>query len=561
MTYLQELLATACTELFGVNVEPQLTRPEEQFGDFASNVALQLAKELKQPPRQVAEQLKAYVDEHHNGSVAKVEVAGPGFLNVFMADEHFLEVLKQATSATFGHNNEYRNKVVVAEYSDPNPFKVLHAGHLYTTIVGDAIASLLQNAGAKVHRLNYGGDVGRHVGITMWAIIQFLEGEHPNKLKTVPADERLEWLSARYVEGNNAYEDDPAAKVAITDYNKRVYGLHTHNDHQSAFAQIYWTCREWSYQGFDKLYEQLRVNPFEKYIPESEVTPLGVEMVEKGLKEGVFEKSEGAVVFKGEAHGLHTRVFMNSNGLPLYEAKDLGLAATKWQQYHFDLSVIVTANDIVEYMKVVLKALSHFYPEVVERSKHLTHGVIKLPGGVKMSSRKGNILRAVDILEAANEANKVANKQDNPETVLAAVKYAFLKNRIGGDVIYDPAEAVALEGNSGPYLQYAHARARSILKKGSQKPQAPTKLEADERSLLRKISEYPAVVENATVELMPHHVCTYLYELAQTFNRFYEHNRVVGDPREAARLQLVQAYAHTLQQGLDLLNIPAPEKM
>ena len=558
MTNLEELLTTACDELFSVAVQPQLTRPEEQFGDFACNVALQLAKELKQSPREVAEKLKDYLEAHNDSSLAKVEVAGPGFLNFTVTDSVLLEAL---TPKNLGRNDLYKGKTVVAEYSDPNPFKVLHAGHLYTTITGDAIASLLENAGGKVHRLNYGGDVGLHVGKTMWAIVQFLGGEHPDKLAKVDEATRLEWVSARYVEGNNAYEDDPQAKREITDYNKQVYELHTNKDHESAFAKIYWTCREWSYQGFDKLYKQLRIDPFEKYIPESEVTPLGLEMVQKGLAKGVFEKSDGAVIFKGEDHGLHTRVFINSNGLPTYEAKDLGLAATKWQEYHFDLGVIITANDIVEYMKVVLQALSHFYPEVVERSKHLTHGVIKLPGGVKMSSRKGNILRAIDIIDAANEANKAANNQENEETVLAAIKYAFLKNRIGGDVIYDPAEAVALEGNSGPYLQYAHARACSILAKATTKPEQPKNLEPGERSLVRKLSEYPDVVQQATSELMPHHICTYLYELAQVFNRFYEKNRVIGDKRQAVRLSLVQAYANTLKNGLTLLNIPAPDKM
>ncbi len=350
-------------------------------------------------------------------------------------------------------------------------------------------------------------------------------------------------------------------KAEIIANNKRVYELHENNDHDSPFGQIYWTGRQWSYEGFDKLYEQLQITKFERYVPESEVTPTGLEMVKKGLEDGIFEKSKGAVVFKGEEHGLHTRVFLNSSGLPLYEAKELGLAATKWRDYQFDLSVIITANDIVEYMKVLMKALEHFYPEAVQRTKHLTHGMVKLAGGAKMSSRKGNILRTVDILDAAHAANKEMTGQDNPGTVLAAVKYAFLKQRLGGDIIYDPAESVALEGNSGPYLQYAHARARSILSKVSSQSTELEQLEDGERSLLRKIGEFTEVVDRAVQELMPHHVCTYLYELAQTFNRFYENNRVIDDPRQQVRLQLVQAYADTLKHGLELLNIPAPDRL
>lgn len=554
---IEQAVAEVCKELFGSSVEPVLTRPDVQFGDYATNVALHLSKQLSKNPRDIAQVIAENV-KGRTFHIKEVSVAGAGFINFWLTDEALLEVMRTTPAQSLA------GKTVVAEYSDPNPFKVLHAGHLYTTITGDAIAKLLENAGANVHRLNYGGDVGLHVGRCMWAILQFLGGEQPEKLESVQPEARLEWLSERYVQGNSAYETNEQSKSEIVAINKRVYEVHSRQDHESPFAQIYWTCRQWSYDGFDRFYEQLQVSKFEKYIPESEVTVLGIETVQKGIAEGVFEKSDGAVVFKGEPYGLHTRVFLNSAGLPTYEAKELGLAASKWQEYHFDLSFIITGNDIIEYMKVVLKALEHFYPEGVERTKHFTHGIVKLPGGVKMSSRKGNILRGVDILEAAHVANKATTGQDNDQTVLAAVKYAFLKQRIGGDIIYDPAESVALEGNSGPYLQYAHARARSILSKAQKVKSRKSKvesLEPGERILVRKIGEYAETVNQAVEELMPHHICTYLYELAQTFNRFYEQNRVINDPRQDLRLSLVKAYSDTLKNGLELLNITAPERM
>ena len=315
MEELKQAIAAACKDLFSVEIEPVLTRPDEQFGDYSSNVAMQLATKLNNPPAggpiEIAEQIAKKL-QSQGGDIAKTEVAGPGFLNVTLTDEALVTALDSKVS------QPYKGKTVVVEYSDPNPFKVLHAGHLYTTITGDAIAKLLETTGATVHRLNYGGDVGLHVGKTMWAILQFLSGEHAEKLSSVDPSARLEWLSERYVEGNTAYEQDEKSKSEIVDLNKRVYKLHADNDHNSSFAQIYWTCRQWSYEGFDKLYEQLQVVPFEKYIPESEVTPLGIEIVQKGLAEGVFEKSDGAIVFRGEPHGLHTRVFINSEGLPTY---------------------------------------------------------------------------------------------------------------------------------------------------------------------------------------------------------------------------------------------------
>jgi arginyl-tRNA synthetase len=223
---------------------------------------------------------------------------------------------------------------------------------------------------------------------------------------------------------------------------------------------------------------------------------------------------------------------------------------------------VITANDIVEYMKVVQKSIEQFSPELTQRSLHLTHGNLKLEGGRKMSSRKGNFLLALDILEAATQASKELTGQDNRQTMLGAVKYAFLKQRIGGDIVYSPKESVSLEGNSGPYLQYAHARACSILAKAHDQPVViPDSLEPGERSLVRKIAEYPEVFEHAAREYMPHHICTYLYELAQSFNRFYEHNRVIGDNRQAQRLALVGMYAAVLKDGLSVLGIDAPEQL
>lgn len=550
MQTLRDALQAVCTELFNIDIEPELTRPDEQFGDFATNVAMRLSKETGQNPRDIAQSIcDALIDP----IIAKTSVAGPGFINITLTDEALVSMLDSPSVKTLA------GQKVVAEYSDPNPFKVLHAGHLYTSVVGDAIASLLEHAGADVHRVNFGGDVGLHVGKTMWAILGALGGENPQALADIATDNRAEWMAEAYVAGTNAYEDNEQAKDAIIALNKRIYTIHAQHDQESPLAQIYWTCRQWSYDYFDAFYARIGTK-FEKYYPESSVAELGLQTVKEHIGT-VFEESEGAVVFKGEQYGLHTRVFINREGIPTYEAKDVGLIMTKWQDYAFDTSVVITGNEQEQYMSVVLKAVEQFRPELVQATRHLTHGLVKLQGGVKMSSRKGNILRAVDVLDAAYEANTQTTGQHSQETALAAVKYAFLKSRTGGDIMYNPTESVALEGNSGPYLQYAHARARSILAKS---PHAETRiedLEQMERSLVVKITEYPEVVARATDELAPHHICTYLYELAQAFNRFYEHNRVLEDPRQNTRLAIVERYANTLKQGLALLNITAPDHM
>lgn len=545
---LKETIKTA----YGLEIEPVLTRPEPQFGDLATNVALQLAKQVGKKPQDVAARLADAVRELDD--VLEASIAGPGFLNITLTDNALndawsLEVPKQ-----------YRHQTVLVEYSDPNPFKVLHAGHLYTSVMGDAIANLVEAAGANVHRVNFGGDVGLHVGKSMWAIVKALGGEHPEKLADVPVDGRAQWMAERYVEGSNAYEDDAEAKAAIIDYNRRVYRLHADQDKGSDFARIYWTCRQWSYAYFDAFYDRIGSH-FEKYYPESAVADRGLKEVRAQIGE-VFDESDGAVVFAGEAFGLHTRVFINREGLPTYETKDIGLIFHKYDDYRFDRSIVITANEQAQYMAVVLKAIEQFAPELARSSTHLTHGLVRLAGGVKMASRKGNFLSAVDVLDAAALANKELNGATDERVSQGAVKYAFLRQRMGNDIIYDPQESVSIQGNSGPYLQYAHARACSIIGKSDTAPSLSGEtLDESERSLARVLSEYPDVLSDATRDLSPHVVCTYLFELAQTFNRFYEKSRIIDDGREALRLALAIRYRDTLAHGLGLLGIDAPEKL
>lgn len=552
MEEIKRLLTDICKQLFDLDIDPELTRPDVKFGDYTTNIALVLSAKLNKTPRDVAVMISDKID---STLISKIDIAGPGFLNISLTDEALVKTMIAAATKPLS------GQVAVVEYSDPNPFKVLHAGHLYTSVVGDAIANLLETAGATVHRVNFGGDVGRHVAQTMWAIIDKLGGENPEKLSAIAENERAPWMAECYISGTAAFETNEDAKQLILELNKKIYAIHANKDHDSALSQIYWTCRTWSYDYFDAFYDRIGSH-FEKYYPESEVADLGLMTVKEQLLKGVFEQSDGAVVFAGEKHGLHTRVFINSQGLPTYETKDVGLIMTKWNDYHFDKSVVITGNEQEQYMSVVLKAVEQFAPELVKATSHLTHGMVKLKGGIKMSSRLGNILRAVDVLDAAAEANQLATGKNDVDVELGAVKYAFLKQRTGGDIIFDPESSIKLEGNSGPYLQYAHARARSILCKKTLTDKQPiTNLEGFERDLTRKVGEYQSIVSQAVTELMPHYICTYLYELAQVFNRFYEQNKVIDDPRENIRLQLVEAYANTLRSGLDLLGISAPEQM
>lgn len=552
-------LATICKDLFNQDIKIALTRPDEQFGDYAANVALQLAKPLGKNPRDVATEIAEALRRDMSDEISGVSVAGPGFINIVLNDKALIEsIAKQKPQQIYAGNE------MLTEFGDPNPLKAMHLGHLYTTIVGDTISNLLEVGGAKVHRVSYHGDVGMHVAKAIYGIGQSIDWD-VERLKALEAPEVVidgevvtikTLLGHLYARGARAFDDDPDAQRRIRDINAHVY-----KKDDEIINTIYRWGVERSFTYFDLIFNELGVM-YEKRYLESVATPIGLESVISHIGD-VFERSDGAVVYRGEEAGLHTRVFINSEGLPTYDAKDLGLVQLKDRDYpKVDRSYIITANEQTEYFKVMLSALGKFNKPLADKTVHIAHGFLSLTTG-KMSSRTGRVFGAQELLDMTNKA--VATMYNNPDTqrvvYLAAVKYTFLKNRIGGDIVFDIQESVTLEGNSGPYIQYAHARACSILAKVESKDATIMDLQEGERTLARKISEYTEVVDRAVEELLPHHICTYLYELAQAFNRFYENNRVVGDAREGVRVELVRRYADVLKNGLSLLGITAPDRM
>ena len=554
---MNDIIAGIIKERYGQTIKVEVTRPEPQFGDFATNAALQLAKPLGRNPREIAEEIAASLRD--TGNYEKVEVAGPGFINITLSGSVLLALIREEPRAiNMGQN-------VVLEYSCPNAFKELHTGHLYQTIFGDILARLLLVSGATVHRTSFGGDVGLHVAKCLWGMRQELGGEKPEKLANIPDDafERSRWISRCYVIGATAYEGDEATKNDIDELNKTIYGFHDTNDHDSPLAKIYWQTRQWSFDYFDAFYQTIDVVPM-RYIPESSTAPIGLKVVREQLLKGNLKESEGAVVFEGdESKHLHTRVFVTSRGLPTYETKDIGVIWLEKQDYQFDRRYLITGNDQREYMRVVFAAAETFRPELAGTMTHLTNGTVRFADGKKMSSRLGNVTRAVDVLDVVREkVRSLVSDESNVEAVtLGAIKYVFAKYKLGGDIAFDINETVSLAGNSGPYLQYAHARARSVLEKSNAVFAQPTKVLPEDRALVRKLGEYHEVVAHAAKSLEPHYICNYLFELAQEFNRYYENNRVIGGDFEEHRVSLVALYADTLKAGLAILGIHAPEKL
>ena len=566
MDEIRAQLKKVIQDLYGLDFDPELTpSPDNIDADYSSNAPLKLAKVLHRSPIEIAEELKNSLD---------ATISNPGFLNFTLSNELLSRKINELSNDfnTSIKSDEYKGRTVICEFSDPNPFKVLHVGHLYTSIVGDSISRLFEYAGAKVIRANFGGDVGLHVAKTMYV------------LQNKPIDAlTIEDIAKCYVEGTAAYEDDEAAKDGITKLNKEIYKINSEDLHDGPLAELYWKGRELSYDYFRNFYDTIGVK-FDKYYPESSVAGLGLKTVKEQLEKGIYKVSDGAVIFDGEKFGLHTRVFINKEGVPTYETKDVGLIFTKWDDYHFDKSVVITGSEQLDYMKVVLKSVEQYAPELVEKTSHLTHGLVKLPGGVKMSSRKGNFLKAVDVLDMVKDELKNEYNSEDEIVSLAATKYAFLKYKMGGNIIFDPKESVKMTGNSGPYLLYACVRAKKILASANKTSEEHNRRRGDygatearddgpegafrrsaiadaESSLMKKILEYKEVLAEAAHEMAPHKLANYLYELAQSFSRFYENCPVIGDSNEEERLQLVRVYLDTMTHGLGLLGINIPEEM
>ena len=549
MEELAELLAKKVKEIYGLDVQPEFSRTDEVHGDFSTNLAMQLAQKIGRPPRDAAEELAEALRE--SGVIKEVNVAGPGFINVRLSDA--------AVFRDMYWKKPVINQTILLEYSCPNAFKELHTGHLYQTLIGDSMARIYEYCQAKVYRTSFGGDVGLHAAKCLWGILQALGGENPAKLTEV--ENRPSFISDAYVQGSKMYEADEAAKAEIEAINKRIYGLFESGNLKSNFAKIYFTTRQWSYDYFDDFYRQIKAHDFDTYYPESQTLRPGLEMVKAHPE--IFTESDGAVVLDEAKSGLHTRVFITSAGLPTYETIDLGVIQLEAEQFPYDKRIIITGNDQEQYMKVVFAALKLVDPELGAKQRHVTNGTVRLSEGKKKSSRLGNVSKASDVLRGVEAAIEQGSESERRDIALGAIKYSLLKGRVGGDLSFDLDQSISLEGNSGPYLQYALVRARSILRKLGDFPQAdtPEQLDEHERRLAFKLTEMPEAILKAQQDYSPHHICTYLYELASVFNRFYENSRVIDDPRTSVRATLVKHYENTLALGLELLGIPAPEAM
>jgi arginyl-tRNA synthetase len=528
-----------------------LEHPAElAHGDYATGIALKYAKAAGKTPRELAEMIAAKLGAIED--VAKIDIAGPGFINFTLAPAAIVAKLEEARAdERWGSGAARTGKTIMVEYTQPNPFKQFHIGHLMSNTIGEAITRLLEYSGATVLRANYQGDVGPHVAKALYILME-----------RGTTDPTIEEISAAYVEGSTRYDADAQSKVAVDALNKTIY-----DRTDPAANELYAKGREITLAHFEELYKILGTK-FDFYFFESDTAPIGMEIVRAHPE--VFTQSEGAIVFEGGKYGLHTRVFITGLGLPTYETKDLGLAKLKADTASFDLSITVTASEQMDYFKVVKKVMELVMPTIAPKIEHVAHGMMRFAEG-KMSSRKGNVVTGesllADLTDAAKERAAESRAKDRDalaqEIAVAAIKYQILKQAAGKDIVFDRERALSLEGDSGPYLQYAYARTYAILErahvaaiKSSLDANAPTS------DLMRLLTRFPEVIARAGADYEPHHLATYLIEIASAFNSWYGQVQILDQSKdEPHKVALVEAVSRTLHNGLTILGIPAPERM
>ncbi len=530
-----------------------------------------------------SEKIRNKILENKPDYIQDIQIAGAGFINFYLSREFFTnatkEILKQKDN--WGKNNLSSGKKVMVEYTDPNPFKPFHIGHLMTNAIGESIARIFEYSGATTIRANYQGDIGPHVAKAIYG----MEKASPLADESASPAILAQYIGDCYAKGSDAYDNNPEAKKEIEEINKKVY-----DKTDSEINKIYDWGRKVTLDAFEEIYTILGTK-FDYYFFESDMAPIGEKVVRENIGK-VFTESDGAIVFHGEEHDvkLHTRVFINSHGLPTYETKEIGLTMTKFEKENPDLSIVITAIEQAEYMKVVQKAISLIHPDYEKRMKHITHGMMKFASG-KMSSRKGNIITGESLLrdsiskvvsimnqsrlgmktlvfspdeEKLNEGILEINKICK-QVGVSAVKYSILRSSLTGDIVYDFEKSISFEGDSGPYLQYTAVRANGISKKAeaesistgfSDVPEEVTNLE-------HLLYQFPEIIARAYEQLEPHHIATYLTELASAFNSFYANTVIVNtnDPYAPYRVALVEAFYLTMKNGLYLLGIETPNKM
>ena len=549
MGLVRDRLLSVIADAAGIESDKiKIEHPEvEEYGDYSTNVAL-----IVKGGRQVAEEIAAKIKS--DDLIEQVNVAGPGFINIKLNQKVFIDTLIDINTQKdwFGDNQTGAGKTFVIDYSAPNIAKQFGIGHLRSTIIGQAIYNLYKSSGYKTIGDNHLGDWGTQFGKLLYMIDK--SGQ-----KTYDLEQLEKW----YVEFHKAAETDKALEEEARKWFVRL-------ENGDAQAREMWKkCVEVSMAEFEKIYDLLGVK-IDYVYGESFYEEMMKDVIEEAKKSGVAKLSDGAWVI--EVAGFETPLMLlKSDGGTTYATRDLATLKFRRDTWNPDVVVYeVGAEQELHFRQLFAAASMLGYVKPETKLVHTKHGLYLGTDGKKFRTRGGNTVKLMEVLEEAIEKAKELGCKDEKlatKVGVGAIKYFDLLHNIQNNIVFDWSKVMALDGNSGPYLQYTYARTQSVINKSKAEKSGllPNyKTNKEEQSVLRWIYRYPEVMEEATIRLAPNLLCNFLHELAQRFNTFYNQHSILGDKDEETvnfRLELTRAVGQVLKNGLGILGIEAVEKM
>ena len=582
---LQQELAKGLKTLFQIDVtEIVLQETKKEFEGAYTLVVFPFTKQAGKAPAAIAADLGDYLLA--NCSIVKAYQVVQGFLNISIHDSAWLGLLASVASDKNPFQIESKGEKVLIEYSSPNTNKPLHLGHLRNNFLGFSVAQILAAGGYEVVKTNLVNDRGIHICKSMLAYQLFgnqetpessgLKGDHLVGKYYVAFDvaykEEIAALKAQGIEEEQAKKEAPILLKAQEMLLKWEQG--------DADVMALWnTMNAWVFAGFEKSYQTMGVS-FDKIYRESNTYLLGKQLVDEGLAAGVFfQKPDGSVWINLEDEGLDEKLVLRKDGTSVYITQDMGTAQLKYEDFKANQSVYVVGNEQDYHFEVLFHILKKLNKPFSQGNFHLSYGMVDLPSG-KMKSREGTVVDADDLMaemiQTAKDRTLELGKIDGFTEAesnelfhnlgLGALKYFLLKVEPKKRMLFNPEESIDFQGNTGPFIQYTHARICSILRKGGVISPVSTnsELAESEQELIYLLGEYKATIAQAAANFAPSVIANYAYDLAKTFNKFYNEQTILSEENEVKRnirLTLAELTGKTIQHATSLLGIVSPNRM
>ncbi len=585
-----EVVSDALKSLFDVSVDPvevQIQDTRKEFEGEFTVVVFPFVRFAKRSPEQTATDIGEYLTQNID-TVAGFSVV-KGFINLKMTADYWADQLQSMSdNPSYGRQVEDSKGLIIVEYASPNTNKPLHLGHLRNIFLGDSVANILHAAGHPVRRVQIVNDRGIHICKSMVAWQKFGNGETPES-----SDMKGDHLVGKYyVEFDRTYKAQVAELIAegvdeetakdqapIMLEARKTLLLWEQNDAET--YALWERMNGWVYAGFDKTYERMGVE-FDKLYYESDTWTVGKEVALKGLETGAFTRHEdGSVWADLTDEGLDQKLILRKDGTAVYMTQDLGTAILRYRDFPEVTRMIYTVGNEQEYhFKVLFLLLQKLGYDWAKNCHHLSYGMVELPEG-KMKSREGTVVDADDMMEEmVQSAGRITAELGKLEGIdqeqkdalheiigLSALKYFLLKVDPVKNMLFDPVESIDFNGHTGPFIQYTHARIRSVLRNFDTPPRIlnrPGEINSSERAIILKLYRFPQIVEESAQEYNPARLANYLYDLVKEFNTFYQSISILKadtEDEKMFRATLASTVGKVIKDGMALLGMEVPERM